>query len=753
MTTELEGLRVLHYRILRHLRTGGMGDVYVARDERLQRDVAIKFISREAATDPHAQRRFILEARAASALSHPNICTIFEINEYHGAPFIVMELLQGNSLSEVCASRLIDLTELLKWGIEIADALSTAHARGILHRDIKPANVFVTDRGDAKILDFGLAKLQRLETAASSDADTLAITRAGSVVGTVAYMSPEQARGETVDARTDLFSLGALLYEMITGKRAFDGPTAAVIFNSILTRTPCPPSELRKESPVELDGIICRALEKDRNERYQSADAIKTDLVQLQLGLESATFKSTTPRRMFARTRWMWIGSLCGLALVITAIVLFVVKTRPRPSVELSQRMTVAVLPFSNVINDPKLDYLTTALPDEIITTLTYAPTLGVRPFSMSRRFTGDRSDPLEAGHRLGVSVVVAGHFVRQEDRLNVILETIDISKDEIVWRGSFEIPAGDMLSLRSELDGAVRKGLLPKLGLPRVTLSSTKPNSQEAYELYLRSQDGQYWEMAHNKEGIALLEKSTAIDPGYAPAWLALGQHYTFEKDFASGGEEMYKKTVSALQRAHELDPDLLGASTLLIQTRLFYEDLALSFPQIQELAQKRPRRAEVHDLFYKALRAAGALDEAARECEITRQLDPEFPSSCYVLYIHMGNMAKARQDLAQSSGEFASLMMGHVLLREGKVEEALPKLKFSSGIQDELIRNCVPDSSTVKCAATARESEISFRTIPFTDAWYFGAALLSFVGKKGRSDPPSASRNRTQLLHLSFH
>jgi len=708
-----------------------MGEVYAAEDERLQREVAIKFISRENATDRHAQRRFELEARAASALNHPNICTIFEIDDHQNTPFIVMELLDGNNLSRICSSGPIGLSELLKWGVEIADALTAAHARGIVHRDIKLANIFITSRGDAKVLDFGLAKLTHLEAAELSRAETLAITRAGSVVGTVAYMSPEQARGEVVDARTDLFSLGSVLYEMATGTPAFAGPTPAVIFNSILTQTPPPPSQSRQRLPTELDRIIFRALEKDRELRYQSAAEIKADLVRLQRELQSGRAKPAQPATQ-PKGATIWIGSVVLVAIVIGAIVVFVKRPRPGTPLAPSPRMTVAVLPFQNAANDPKLDYLSTALPDEIITTLSYAPTLSVRPFSMSQRFTGQNSDPHEAGHQLRVSDVVTGHFLSQEDRLVVTLEAIDIATDEIVWRDSFNVLPADMLRLRSDLNNILQKGLLPKLGVSGVALSITKPKSQEAYELYLRSQDRHYWETAHNKEGIVLLEKSVELDPGYAPAWLALGQHYSIEKDFASGGEEMYNKTVAALQRAHQLDPELLGASTLLIQTRLFYEDLALSFPQIQELAQRRPRRAEVHKLFSEALRAAGALDQAARECEITHQLDPELPGSFYVLYIHMGNLAKARQELAHSSGEFATMMMGQVLLREGSVEEALPKLKFPSGMQYELIRDCVPDATTAICAATARESEASFRTIPFTDAWYFGAGLLSFVGKK---------------------
>jgi tetratricopeptide (TPR) repeat protein len=352
----------------------------------------------------------------------------------------------------------------------------------------------------------------------------------------------------------------------------------------------------------------------------------------------------------------------------------------------------------------------------------------------MSRRFTGQDSVPHQAGQQLRVGQVVAGRFRRQGDHLALTLESTDVGKDEIVWQGSVDVISKDLLTLRQELTTALQKGLLPALGVSNVELSRTKPKSQEAYELYLRSQNDPYWTVERNNEAIAMLEKSVALDPGYAPAWLALGLHYSNESDFRIGGDEMYEKTVSALQRAHQLDSDLLAASTMLIERRAFYEDLTSSFAQIQELARTRPRTAWVHEVFAEVLRAAGAPEQAARECEIVRQLDPEFyTGSCVVLYVHMGNFVKARQEINRTPGDFNTMMLGQILLREGRVEEALPKLKtVPGGMQRELLRDCWPNSSTEKCAITARQSEASFRAITFSDAWYFGAALQAFFNKK---------------------
>jgi TolB-like protein/tetratricopeptide (TPR) repeat protein len=470
--------------------------------------------------------------------------------------------------------------------------------------------------------------------------------------------------------------------------------------------------------------------------RYRAAIEIKTDLVKLQRKLESGTTElDQAPAAQHRLLRTARIGAALALAIVVGTIAWYLAKSRPRGDTQsLSRRATVAVLPFQNVAKETDLEYLSTALPDEVINTLSYAPTLNIRPFSMSQQFTGEKSDPHQAGRQLRVGQVITGRFRREGDRVGVTLEATDVSNDEIVWHGSVDVTSRDLLTLRQELTAGLQKGLLPALGVSNVELSRTKPKNQEGYELYLRSQDGQYWSAERNREAIDMLEKSVALDPGYAPAWLALGMHYANESDTHTGGEEMYAKTISALQRAHQLDSDLLTASTMLIERRAFYEDLTSSFAQIQELARKRPRTAWVHEVFGEVLRAAGAPEKAERECDIVRQLDPEFyTGTCVVLHVHMGNFVKARQEISRTPGDFNTMMLGQILLREGRVEEAIPKLwTLPAGMQRELVRDCWPDSSTEKCATTARQSEASFRAITFTDAWYFGAALQAFFNRK---------------------
>ena len=708
-----------------------MGEVYVAEDERLRRRVAIKFISRQLVASEELRERFEREAQTASALNHPNICTIFEINDHEDQPYLVMELLEGRDLQQVCESGPIDLATVIKWGIQIADALEGAHAQGIVHRDLKPANIFITKRGDAKILDFGLAKVEQPHVSSDSPTASIALTQVGTVMGSVAYMSPEQARGEHLDGRSDIFSLGAVLYEAVCGKPAFDGLTPAVVYNAILSFSPTPLNQVRPNSPPELERIISKALAKDRNLRYQSASELKADLQRLQRDLElgvSGAPAVSVPKRSSA----IWIIAGTAVILLLASLAYFLVKPKTSTTTGVPRTTSFAVLPFRNASGDTQLDYLSTALPDEIVTTLSYAPTLSVRPFSVSQSLSGKNIDPEQAGKQLRVGDVLTGHFLREGDKLRVTLEAVNIARNEVVWRSTIEAKRDDLLALREAVNSTLQKGLLPALGIQAAVLSVTKPASEEAYKLYLRSQDSEFTDSADNKEPITLLKKSLAIDPGYAPAWVALGEHYYDEADKAGGGSETFNQAVDAFSRAHQLDPNLLRASAWLIGTRLFNGDLSSGLAEIKELAAQRPNSAEVHLLYAQALRAAGALDLAAQECETTHRLDPDLDTDCYVLYIQSGNLAKARQEIDRSPSDFASFMRGQILLREGKVADALPLLKpVPAGKLYELMNDCLPDLSSAKCNTAATQSEESFLSIPDANAWYFGAATLAFLGK----------------------
>ena len=740
MAQVAEGSQVSHYKIVRHLSSGGMGEVYIAEDQQLLRKVAIKFIRAATAPDVPARRRFEREAQAASALNHPHICTVFEIDEHEGHPFLVMELLDGADLREFCRPGGMEISQLLKWAIQIADALSAAHAKGIIHRDIKPANIFITSRGDSKILDFGLAKRDDPSSDSTIANTTLVdasteLSRTGALMGTAAYMSPEQVRGEPLDARSDLFSFGAVLYEMLTGRRAFDGATQTAIFSSILAADPIPASDLRPAIPFDLQRILEKSLAKDRELRYQNAAEMKDELLRLQRDIESGVARIAarqTIRRRRTRATLVAVSVLLLLAAAVASGFFFRKRLASHPS-GLSRQTTIAVLPFQNSAHDAKFDYLGTALPDEAVTTLSYAPTLSVRPFSMSQRFAGDNVDPHAAARQLGVAHIVTGHFLSHDGQLRVTLEAMDVAKQEVTWRTSLEVPAADVLTLHDDITSSLEKGLLPSLGVPAGELSATKPKNQQAYDLYLRSQDPAY-DLEHNAQAIALLEKSVALDPGYAPAWVALGSHYYTDADMLNGGDAALQKCIAALERARQLDPNLLSASTwpIGLGSRL-NGGLESSFAQLQELARKRPRRAELHLLHAQLLRTIGALDRAAEECEISHRLDPDLIADCAVPYIYLNDLAKAHSELDRAPGEFSSFLLGHVLLREGKVDEALPKLKIlPAGSNYEVVSTCYPDSSTPACSRIIAQSVAEFLQLPDPDAWYFGASLFAWLDKK---------------------
>ena len=686
------GQTISHYRIVEQLGAGGMGVVYKAQDSRLDRAVALKFLPDKLAQEPQALERFRREARAASALNHPGICTIYDIGEQDGRGFIVMEFIDGETLRHHIHRQALPLEEILRLGMQIAEALDAAHAEGIIHRDIKPANIFVTKRGQAKVLDFGLAKLLPKAVAAgglSADGDdTDSTSIVGIISGTPSYMSPEQIRGDTLDARTDIFSLGLVLYEMATGRQAFSGPTGGVIIEAVLTRAPAPARNINPNIPEKLEEIINKALHKDKAQRYQHAAEVRNDLQQLDRGSDSG-WRSAAGSTETVAARPTVAGeaesSHTGSSGPHTAQ-----NVTTRTGAIRRERVakiidSLAVLPFENASRDPENEYLSDGIAGSLINILATVPKLRVIAQSTVFRYKGREMDPQAVGRELNVKAVLTGRMMQSGGSLRIGTELVDVATGTQLWGAQYNRAPGDIFAIQDEISNEISENLRLKLTrAEKKRLTKRQTHDAEAYGLYLKGRHHwNRWTEEGFYKAIEYFQQAAEKDPSYGLAYAGVADSYVLLGwNSYLPPKDAFPKGKAAAMEALRLEPELSEAHTP-TAAGLWLHDW--KWPEAEKEFERsvalNPCYPTANHWYAEYLMTMGRHDEAIARMKKSQELDP----LSLIISVAIGwtyYMARRYEDAVQQirrtfeldpNYPVANWVLGLVLRKMGRFDEGI--------------------------------------------------------------------------------
>jgi serine/threonine-protein kinase len=689
-----------HYRILEKIAAGGMGVVYRARDEQLERDVALKVLPSGTLSDDSARRNFRREALALAKLNHPNIETVYEFGSQDDLDFLVMEYVSGRTLAERLVSGALPEKEVIALGMQIAAAIEEAHERGIVHRDLKPANIAIAARGQAKVLDFGLAKLLRPDDELTTDH----LTDSQAAAGTLPYMSPEQLLGEPVDARGDVYSIGVVLYEMVTGRRAFSGDLPSRVIDAILHGPLVPPRALDSRISPELERIILKCMDKDPEHRYQSARELLVDFRRLAApSSTSAVAPGPAPplwRRILTPTV-LGIAALLALAVTLTALNVSGLRDRLMGLTAPPKVGSLAVLPLENLSHDPEQEYFADGMTEALITDIAKIRTLRVISRTSVMRYKGTKKPLSQIARELNVDVVVEGSVQRSGDRVRIDAQLIDARKDRNLWTESYQSDLSDVLALQGNvaraIAGEVRVQLTPE---ERAVLSATRSVKREAYEAYLH---GLY---SLNKRtpgdlqnAIGSFQKAVDLDPTYALAYSGLAQGYALMSIY---GETVPRaampKAKAAANRALQIDNGLAEAHAVLADVEWSYEwDDAAADTAFQRALLINPNYATAHQWYALYLSNLGKAEQAIVHINRAQELDPRSliieadVGWCYYVAHRYDEAIDLLRKLAEGEPNFwaAHSILGQTYLAKGELADAIRELELADSLSPHTMRN----------------------------------------------------------------